>query len=101
MSGMLDRLRVRHEAELKVTRRVVRQEMADMAVLDLHRAFGFGPDRCKRFMTELNQVAQEVGELVDGDTKDGMFTIARFEACLQEAEGPYYASRSERYGWED
>ena len=29
MSGMLDRLRVRHEAELKVTRRVVRQEMAD------------------------------------------------------------------------
>jgi hypothetical protein len=52
-------------------------------------------------MTELNQVAQEVGELVDGDTKDGMFAIARFEACLQEAEGPYYASRSERYGWED
>ena len=84
-----------------MTRRVVRQEMADMAVLALHRAFGFGPDRCKRFMTELNQVAQEVGELVDGDTKDGMFAIARFEACLQEAEGPYYASRSERYGWED
>jgi hypothetical protein len=83
MSGMLDRLRARHEAELKVTRRVVRQEMADMAVLALHRAFGFGPDRCKRFITELNQVAQEVGELVDGDTKDGMFAIARFEACLQ------------------
>lgn len=39
--------------------------------------------------------------LVDGDTKDGMFAIARFEACLQEAEGPYYASRAERYGWED
>ena len=39
--------------------------------------------------------------LVDGDTKDGMFAIARFEACLQEAERPYYASRSERYGWED
>ena len=97
MSGMLDRLRARHETELRVTRRVVRQEMADMAVLALHRAFGFGPDRCKRFMTELNQVAQEVGELVDGDTK----AIARFEACLQEAEGPYYASRSERYGWED
>ena len=90
MSGMLDRLRARHETELRVTRRVVRQEMADMAVLALHRAFGFGPDRCKRFMTELNQVAQ-----------DGMFAIARFEACLQEAEGPYYASRSERYGWED
>lgn len=101
MSGMLDRLRARHEAELRVTRLAVRQDTADMAVLALHRAFGFGPDRCKRFMTELNQVAQEVGELVDGDTKDGMFAIARFEACLQEAEGPYYASRSERYGWED
>lgn len=92
MSGMLDRLRARHETELRVTRLVVRQEMADMAVLALH---------CKRFMTELNQVAQEVGELVDGDTKDGMFAIARFEACLQEAEGPYYAARAERYGWED
>lgn len=42
MSGMLDRLRARHETELRVTRRVVRQEMADMAVLALHRAFGFG-----------------------------------------------------------
>lgn len=41
MSGMLDRLRARHETELRVTRRVVRQEMADMAVLALHRAFGF------------------------------------------------------------
>lgn len=61
----------------------------------------YGPDRCKRFMTEPNQVAREVGELVDGDTKDGMFAIARFEACLQEAEGPYYTSRAERYGWED
>lgn len=101
MSGMLDRLRARHEAELRVTRLAVRQDTADMAVLTLHRAFGFGPDRCKRFMTELNQVAREVGELVDGDTKDGMFAIARFEACLQEAEGPYYTSRAERYGWED
>lgn len=101
MSGMLDRLRARHEAELRLTRLAVRQDTADMAVLALHRPFGFGPDRCKRFMTELNQVAREVGELVDGDTKDGMFAIARFEACLQEAEGPYYASRAERYGWED
>lgn len=99
MNGMLDRLRARHETELRVTRRVVRQEMADMAVLPSIGPLGL--DRCKRFMTELNQVAQEVGELVDGDTKDGMFAIARFEACLQEAEGPYYASRSERYGWED
>lgn len=33
MSGMLDRIRARHETELRVTRRVVRQEMADMAVL--------------------------------------------------------------------
>ena len=101
MSGMLDRLRARHETELRVTRRVVRQEMADMAVLALHRAFGFGPDRCKRFMTELNQVAQAVGAPVDGDTKDRTRATARSEACLQEAEGPYYASRSERYGWED
>lgn len=45
--------------------------------------------------------SREVGELVDGDTKDGMFAVARFEACLQEAEGPYYTSRAERYGWED
>lgn len=100
MSGMLDRLRARHEAELRVTRRAVRQDTADMAVLALHRAFGFGPDRNKRFMDELNQVAREVGDLVDGDTKDGMFAIARFEGCLQEAEGPYYSPRSERYGWE-
>lgn len=100
MSGMLDRLHARHELELRATRLAARQDTADMAVLALHRAFGFGPDRCKRFMDELNQVALEVGELVDGDTKDGMFAVARFEACLKEATGPYYTTRAERYGWE-
>lgn len=97
MSGMLDRLQARHELELRATRLAARQDTADMAVLALHRAFGFGPDLCKRFMEELNKVALE---LVDGDTKDGMFAVARFEACLKEAEGPYYTTRAERYGWE-
>ena len=33
MSGMLDRIRARHETELRVTRRVVRHDIADKAGL--------------------------------------------------------------------
>ena len=88
MSGMLDRLRARHETELRVTRRVVRQEMADMAVLALHRAFGFGPDRCKRFMRGRTTPAGRSG--TDGRTEDDESTMLDLPKVLRrmQLDGP-------------
>ena len=96
-SGMMAKLQQRHDMELKITRHVTRQEMADMAAIALHRAFGFGEERNKRFMDALNEVINDAADMVNNDTKDGMFTIARFEGCLQEACGKYYVPRKERY----
>lgn len=98
MSGMLDRLNRRHQIELEVTRRVTRQEMADFAAIALNDAFGFGPERCKKFMDALNAAVNETADMVEADTRDMEYTIAKFEERLEQVVGPYYVPRSERYG---
>ena len=99
MSGMLDRLMQRHETELRVTRMVTRQETADMAIIALHREFGFGPERSARFIRALNEVANETADMVCSDTKDKEFSISRFEQVLMEATGDKYQPREVRYDW--
>ncbi len=98
MSGMLDKLRQKHRIELAVTRRVTRQEMADFAAIALNDAFGFGPERCKKFMDALNAAVNETADMVEADTRDMEYTIAKFEERLKQVVGPYYVDRSERYG---
>jgi hypothetical protein len=97
MSGMLDRLHQRHRIELAVTRRVTRQEMVDFAAIALNDAFGFGPERCKRFMGALNAVVNETADMVEGDTRDMEYTRTKFEERLRMVVGPYYIPREERY----
>lgn len=98
MSGMLDKLHQKHQIELAVTRRVTRQEMADFAAIALNDAFGFGPERCKKFMDALNAAVNETADMMEADTRDMEYTIAKFEERLKQVVGPYYVSRSERYG---
>lgn len=98
MSGMLDKLHQKHRIELAVTRRVTRQEMADFAAIALNDAFGFGPERCKKFMDALIAAVNETADMVEADTRDMEYTIAKFEERLKQVVGPYYVDRSERYG---
>ena len=98
MSGMLDKLHRKHQIELEVTRHVTRQEMVDCAAIALNDAFGFGPERCKKFVDALNAAVNETADMMDADTKDMEYTIAKFEERLKQVVGPYYVDRSERYG---
>lgn len=98
MSGMLDKLHRKHQIELAVTRRVTRQEMADFTAIALNDAFGFWPERCKKFMDALNAAVNETADMVEADTRDMEYTIAKFEERLKQVVGPYYVDRSERYG---
>ena len=93
MSGMLDKLHRKHQIELEVTRHVTRQEMVDFAAIALNDAFG-----CKKFVDALNAAVNETADMMDADTKDMEYTIAKFEERLKQVVGPYYVDRSERYG---
>ena len=98
MSGMLDKLHQKHLIELEVTRNVTRQEMVDFAAIALNDAFGFGPERCKNLWTPLNAAVNETADMVDADTRDMEYSIAKFEERLKQVVGPYYMPRNERYG---
>lgn len=78
--------------------KLIRQETADLVTLVLHETFGFGPERQKQFNQALNAKLEECLTLKNQDTKDMEYTIAKFEAAIKEACGPYYVPREERYG---
>lgn len=64
----------------------------------LNDAFGFGPERCKKFVDALNAAVNETADMVDADTRDMEYSIAKFEERLKQVVGPYYMPRNERYG---
>lgn len=49
-------------------------------------------------MDALNAAVNETADMMDADTKDMEYTIAKFEERLKQVVGPYYVDRSERYG---
>lgn len=93
----------RQEAKKKAWTRNVyeytQQETLDAASLVLHELYGFGPERLKRFgeafVAKFHQIQQLSRE--DKDDPDREFSRVRFEEAMQEAWGPYYAPREERY----
>ena len=49
-------------------------------------------------MDALNAAVNETADMVEADTRDMEYTIAKFEERLKQVVGPYYVDRSERYG---
>ena len=93
----------RQEAKKKAWTRNVylftQQETLDAASLTLHELYGFGPERLKRFGEAFIQKFHEIQELnrEDKDDPDREYSREKFEKAMQEAWGPYYAPREERY----
>ena len=83
-------------AEARHTK-LIQQETADLVTLVLHETFGFGPERQKQFNQALNAKLDECLNMKYQDTDDMEYTIAKFEAAIKEACGPYYVPREERY----
>ena len=76
------------------------QHAIDITSMVLHKTFGFGPERLKKFgdgfqdkFSEIQQYSREDR----ADDKDQWYSEERFENELKEAWGPYYTPRAIRY----
>ena len=96
-SGMLARMEAKHQIELRVTRHIIRQETAELAQMALNAAFGFGPERNRRFMEALNRELEDNMDIYAADTKDKEYAAAKHEEKLQRVTGKYYVPRGVRY----
>lgn len=94
---LLRQLELKHQAELVATRLTTRQEMAEMAAMALNRAFGFGPERNKKFIDTLNEVIHETIDRSETDTRDREYTEEKYEQEFRRVSGRYYVARSTRY----
>ena len=94
---LLNQLKMKHQAELVATRLTTRQEMAEMAAMALNRAFGFGPERNKRFIDTLNEVIHETIDRSETDTRDREYTEEKYEQEFRRVTGRYYVDRATRY----
>lgn len=88
---LLATIEAKHATEIRYARLHMRQETADCATAALKRAFGFGPERNKKFFDALNAVIEENAEDLPQDGSDA------FEEELKQACGKYYAPREVRY----
>ena len=75
---LLLQLELKHQAELAAVRLTTRQEMAEMAAMALNRAFGFGPERNKRFLDTLNEVLHETIDRSETDTRDREYAEEKY-----------------------
>ena len=96
-SAWLAEIQKQHKLELYVARMTARQETADFARIALNNAFGFGPERCHTFIDALNDVINDVGDMVDSDTRDKAYTVSKFEERLRQVDGKYYEEREKRH----
>ena len=94
---LLRQLELKHQAELAVVRLTARQEMAEMAAMALNRAFGFGPERNKRFLDALNEVLHDTINCSETDTRDREYTEEKYEQEFRRVSGRYYVDRATRY----
>ena len=94
---LLRQLELKHQAELAATRLATRQEMAEMSAMALNRAFGFGPERNKRFIDTLNEVIHETIDRSETDTRDREYTEEKYEQEFRRVTGRYYVDRATRY----
>ena len=94
---LLDKIHLEHELDLRLCRMVTRQEMMDMAMMALGRAYHFGPKMNLKFKLEMEKLQAEVADMVEKDTEDKEYSIAKFEEELAHVCGEYYAPRELRY----
>lgn len=100
-NAFIEKLQREKETQFQAGLAGGRQEMGDVTAIVLHDEFGFGPDRLKRLNELVNAKFREIGVMTRGDTKDGEYSIAKFEQAIKAAYGPHYQEREVRYGTGD
>lgn len=99
-SGLLKRIQAQRMIERKLAISFAVQRVADCAVITLHNEFGFGAERNKRFMEQLNATLAEMADMVEEDDKTDkelIYSRAKLDAAVKEAMGEHFVKWEERY----
>lgn len=83
----MDRVRAAYARDNYVNGMSVQQLMADAAVIALNREFGFGADRCTRFLEALNVAASDMANLIMEDTADAIYSREKIDQLLLSIVG--------------
>ena len=75
----MDRVQAAYARDNYVNGMAVQQLMADAAVIALNREFGFGADRCARFMPALQRAADDMASLIMEDTPDAIYSREKID----------------------
>lgn len=76
------------------------QQSLDMALITLHRHFGFGPDRCAKFEEMFRETFIDYAQMCVEDGKDDehiVYTQEKVDRALRAACGDDILSFQERY----
>lgn len=93
---------VRATARAEIQRRFALQQAQDMAVIALNQAFGFGPERTKKFVEAFNGIFEMYADMAIEDAKgdaDIEYTRVKLDEVLKEACGDNFVPWEERYEW--
>ena len=93
---------VRATARAEIQRRFALQQAQDMAVIALNQAFGFGPERTKKFVEAFNGIFEMYADMALEDAKgdaDIEYTRVKLDEVLKEACGDNFIPWEERYEW--
>lgn len=99
-SGMLQKIKMKHEAEMYNSKLIVRQQAEDAAVITLHQTFGFGPDRILLFMAEFIDNLNDIDRRFLEDSKEDKgcdYTWEVIDKAVEEAMGKYFQPKEVRY----
>lgn len=80
------------------------QQSLDMALITLHNAFGFGPERCGKFEEEFRKTFLAYARMCveDGaDDEEIVYTKEKVDRALRAACGPDVLPFDERYAEEN
>lgn len=97
-SGYLQRMEQAKERELLNTLRFTRQLITDMSLIALNSAYGFGPERLKKFTDEMLRVYEEYADIWNADRKDTEYARELLDRKLAQICGEYFQPWEERYG---
>ena len=93
---------VKATARAEIQRRFALQQAQDMAVIALNQAFGFGPERVKKFVEAFNGIFEMYADMAIEDAKDDAdieYTRVKLDEVLKEACGDNFTPWEERYEW--
>lgn len=96
------KLQQKKAKEMNRQRLYTLQMSRDMAVIALNEAFGFGAERCKKFLETYDAMFFDFAKDIIADVEadpDGAYFKDVQERRLKAIMGKYYAPRSERYNF--